>query len=325
MSLQHAAGDLPITSENIKQRLIAMRELVLNQVNEFARPDDPPHFREGWRESRREEVATYIDPLIDRISRNQLESSIFSFIEIQNQLSNGSASRNVGVSVPEICSDRNPSPHARRSIPNCPVQAYVDLNEMNQVMNRMWNAGRLCQRGRGAFVAGNPEYDAEGKPNGNGCYFEVAGMGCYLNNAPQITYDTRTRKYKTSVNLKSCYRGPVMFGQGRIGGDFNVNFSFTPKACNGGDFCMDNPDADWSVVPGSERFAMRPSSMLNSIVTSKINESMNKALGDTIRLPMASGVGPLANVPLEAEGRVDTGPGFFGACLRLRGSGVSRQ
>lgn len=325
MTLQYVAGDLPITSENLKQRLLAMRELILNQRNEFARPDDPPHFAQGWREAREDEVREYIDPLVDRISRNQLNSQIFNFVEIQNQLQSGSASRNVGVSVPEICSDRNPSPHARREIPNCPVQAYIDLNEMNQVLDRMWNAGRLCQRGRGPFVPtmqnGSPQYDEEGKPIGSGCYFEVEGLGCYLNNAPHITYDQRTRKYKTHVNLRGCYRGPAFLGLGRIGGDFNIDFSFTPKACNGGDFCMDHPDASWSVVPGSERFAMRPDSMLHGIVTDKINDAMNGAIGNTIRIPMASGVGPLANVPLEAEGRVDTGPGFFGACLRLRGSG----
>jgi hypothetical protein len=116
-----------------------------------------------------------------------------------------------------------------------------------------------------------------------------------------------------------------MFGQGRIGGDFNLDFSFTPKACNGGDFCMDNPDVNWSVVPGSERFALRPESMLNGLVQSNIQSAINGAIGDTIRIPMATSVGPLASVPLEAEGRVDTGPGFFGACLRLRGSGVSGQ
>ena len=96
MTLQWTAGDLPITSENIKQRLIAMKEHVLNQINEFARPDDPPHFREGWREARERDVKEYLDPLIDRISKNQLESQIFSFIEIQNQLQSGSADESKG-------------------------------------------------------------------------------------------------------------------------------------------------------------------------------------------------------------------------------------
>ena len=325
MELNRVSGELPITSENMKQRLIALKDVIRAQHNEFARPDDTPHFREGWTEAREQTITEFIDPLVDLISRNQLNSQIFNFIEISNQLENGTNSRNVGVSVPEICSDTRPSPHARREIKNCPVQAYMDLNEMNQVLDRMWNAGRLCQKGRGPFVAEQPQYDAKGKPNGSGCYFEVGGMGCYLNTPPQINYDTRSRKYKTSVKLKSCYRGAVMLGQGKVGGDFNIDFSFTPKACNGGDFCMDKPDVNWSVVPGSERFALRPNSMLNGIVEDNIQSAINGAIGETIRIPMATSVGPLASVPLEAEGRVDTGPGFFGACLRLRGSGVSGQ
>lgn len=323
MELKRISGNLPITSENTKQRLIALKDLVRAQINEFARPDDPPHFREGWVEARENDVKEYLDPLIDSISKNQLESQIFNFIEISNQLQTNTNSRNVGVSVPEICSDTRPSPHARREIKNCPVQAYMDLREMNQVLDRMWNAGRLCQRGRGKYV--HKGFDETGKPEADGCFFEVEGMSCYLNSPPQINYDTKTKKYKTSVNLKGCFRGPVMLGMGKIGGDFNIDFSFTPKACNGGDFCMDNPDIKWAVVPGSERFALRPTSILHNIVTSKIQSAVNGAIGDAIRIPMASGVGPLASVPLEAEGRVDTGPGFFGACLRLRGSGVSGQ
>jgi hypothetical protein len=332
MSLSRVFGELPITSESIKQRLIALKEVARAEVDEYDNPLDPPDFRRRVQADRKNRIEAdikgYIDPLIDRISRNQLESQVFSFIEIQNQLQNG-ASRNVGVSVPEICSDTRPSPHARREIPNCPVQAYIDLNEMNQVFDRLWKAGRLCQMGRGPYVPtlenNQQKYSAEGRPVGSGCYFEVGGMGCYLNNAPQIHYDARSRKYKTSINLKACYRGPAFFGLGKIGGDFNIDFNFNPKACNGGDFCMDNPQVDWKVVPGTERFALRPTSMLNSMATEGIQSAINKSLSDTIRIPMASGVGPLANVPLEAEGRVDTGLGFFGACLKLRSNGVTDQ
>ncbi len=328
MELKRLADTMQLTSESVKQRLIALKDLTRRQHDEFARPDDPPHFVRARRQALEDNIREFIDPIVDRISRNQLESQVFNFIEIQNQLQGG-ASRNVGVSVPDICSDTRPSPHARREMRNCPVQAYIDLNEMNQVLDRLWRAGRLCQQGRGPYVPtlenGQQKYETEGKPVGSGCYMEVSGMGCYLNNAPQINYDARTRKYKTSINLKACYRGPVIFGQGRVGGDFNIDFSFTPKACNGGDFCMDNPSVNWKVVPGSERFALRPNSMFNSIVNETIQSSINNALSDTIRLPMASGVGPLANIPLEAEGRIDQGPGFFGACLKLRDSGVSGQ
>ncbi|MFL5786278.1 MAG: hypothetical protein ACJ76H_16790 [Bacteriovoracaceae bacterium] len=328
MGLKDTFGNLPVTSESIKQRLIALKEVVRAQVDEYARPDDPPHFHQGFVDNVERTIAEYIDPLIDQISKNQLNSQIFNFVEIQNQLQGG-AYRNVGVSIPDICSDKYPSPHARREMKNCPVQAYVDLNEMNQVFDKLWRAGRICQQGRGPFVPtlenGQPKYDPQGKPVGSGCYMELEGMSCYLNSAPQIKYDAKTKKYKTSVNLKSCFRGPAIFGLGKFGGDFNIDFAFTPKACNGGDFCMDKPAVNWKVVPGSERFSLKPDSFLHDIVTSKIQDAVNGAISDTIRIPMTSNVGPLATVPLEAEGRVDTGPGFFGACFRLRGSGASGQ
>lgn len=337
MKLKDVSDRLQITSESVKQRLIALKEILRQEVDEFDDQTDQSDFAKETRrlfsERREANIREFVDPLLGSISRNQLESQVINFIQIQNQLQNGS-SRNVGVSVPEICSDTNPSPHARKSIPNCPVQAYVDLNEMNQVFDRLWRAGRICQQGHGPYVPtlnnGTQSYDSEGKPVGSGCYMEMAGMGCYLNNAPQITFDTRTRKYKTTINLKSCYRGPVLFGQGRFGGDFNLDFSFTPKACHGGDFCMDNPEVDWQVVPGSERFALRPESFFQGLISGAIEGAINKSVADAIRIPMASGVGPLANIPLEAEGRVDSGPGYFGACLQLRGStssgaGVSGQ
>lgn len=333
MTLKDAAGRLQITSESLKQRLIALKPQLLEEPMYGDDPNDQSDFairsRRAHRENIQKDIEEYLDPVIDSISRNQLESQIFNFVEIQNQLSGG-ASRNVGVSIPEICSDRNPSPHARREMRNCPIQAYVDLNEFNQVLNRMWSAGRLCHSGRGAYVPqlenGQQKYDSEGKPLGSGCYMEVGGMGCYMNSAPQIHYDARTRKYKTSVHLKACYRPPAFLGMGRFGGDFNIDFSFSPKACNGGDFCMDNPDVNWRVVPGTERFALRPGGFLTNVVTEGIQNAVNGAISNTIRIPLTSNVGPLAGIPLEAEGRTDNGPGFFGACLRLRSStGVAGQ
>ncbi len=333
MNLRDTARNAQITSESLKQRLLALKPLMLDEPMYGDDPNDHSDFaqrsRVAHRQNIQQDIAEYIDPIVDSISTNQLNSQIFNFVEIQNQLSNGS-SRNVGVSIPEICSDRNPSPHARREMRNCPIQAYVDLNEFNQVLSRMWSAGRLCQQGRGAYVptleGGQQKYDPEGKPIGSGCYMEVGGMGCYMNNPPQIRYDARTRKYKTSIHLKACYRPPAFLGIGRFGGDFNIDFSFSPKACNGGDFCMDKPDVNWSVVPGTERFSLRPGGFLTGIVTEGIQSAVNGAISNTIRIPLTSNVGPLAGIPLEAEGRTDSGPGFFGACLRLRStSGVTGQ
>ena len=181
----------------------------------------------------------------------------------------------------------------------------------------------MCMKGRGRFspamTNGAPVYDSEGAPVAqDGCYLEAAGMGCYIKAPPQIKFDQATKKYKTSVNLENCFRGPVVFGQGRFGGDFNIDLAYKPTACNNGDFCVKDAEAKWSVVPGSERYALRPTSYLHDIVTDKISEAINGAIGNSLRIPLSQGVGPLANFPLESEGRVDAGPGYFGVCMQPR-------
>jgi len=336
MTLEWKMKGKNITSESIKQRLIALKEVLLQQINEFPpRPDDPPStvqmINEGHAESLQRLNRDYIDAMVGQISTAQLEGQLYNFIEIQNQLQRGQ-STNVGMSLPEICSATNPSPHAGREIPNCPVQAYVDLNEFNQVLTRMWESGRMCQRGRGRFVprldsAGQPMESAEGEPLGTGCYMEMSGMGCYLKTAPQIQFDSATRKYKIPLKLEKCFYPGVPFlwmntGIARFGADFNIDFAFQPKACSNGDFCMENPDVDWSVVPGSGTQGLGDASWMQNMITGKIGQALNSTLGNTIRIPLASGAGALANVPLQAEGRVDSGPGFFGACLEIQEEGA---
>ena len=336
MTLEWKMKGKNVTSESIKQRLLALKEVLLQQINEFPpRPDDPPStvqmINEGHADMLQRYISEYVDPLVGQISTAQLEGQLYNFIEIQNQLERGQ-STNVGMSIPEICSVTNPSPHEGREIPNCPVQAYVDLNEFNQVLNRMWESGRMCQRGRGRFVprldsAGQPMQSAEGEPLGSGCYMEMSGMGCYLKSAPQIRFDSATRKYKIPLALEKCFYPGVPFlwmntGIARFGADFNIDFAFKPQACSNGDFCMENPDVNWSVVPGSGTQGLGDNSWLQGLITGEIGKALNSTLGNTIRIPLASGAGALANVPLQAEGRVDSGPGFFGACLEIQEEGA---
>ena len=88
------------------------------------------------------------------------------------------------------------------------------------------------------------------------------------------------------------------------------------KACHNGDFCVDSPNVNWKVVPGTARFALQSGAMFNETVMNALNKGITQGLGQTIRLPLASATGVLGDVPLKSEGRVDTGAGFFGACLK---------
>jgi hypothetical protein len=336
MNLQWKMQGKNITSESLKQRLVALKDVLRQQVDEFPpQPNDSPSVvamhLEGHQAMIQNYLSEYVDPMLAQIETAQLQGQLYNFIEIQNQLQQGQ-STNVGMSLPEICSATNPSPHAGRDIPNCPIQAYVDLNEFNKVLARMWETGAICQTGRGKFVprlnsAGQPMQTAEGKPLGTGCYMEMSGMGCYLKSPPQIRFDTATRKYEVPLQLEKCFYPGVQLlfmntGLGRFGADFNIDFAFRPKACHNGDFCMENPDVNWAVVPGSGSQGLGDDSWLQSIITGEIGKALNGALGNTIRIPLASGAGALANVPLQAEGRVDSGPGFFGACLEVQEEGT---
>lgn len=312
-------GDLlNITSERIKQELIELKEVMRAERSPNDNPDDTSRFAEDgrvrFREYIEENIATYVDPLIEKISQNQLRSQIVNFVEFQD-MQQGSFGRNVGVSVPEICSDTNPSAHARRSMPNCPIQAYTDLNEMNRLFDRMWRAGNLCQAGAGPYVATSEQYDAEGIPNGSGCEIEMNGLRCFLNSAPAITWDPATRKYKTRVNLKACHRRGIFSGIGRFGGDFTLDLSYIPEVASNGDFTLGRTSASLRVVPGSERFDLVRDSSLRSTIINTIQNAASNALKNSVRIPFASGLQGSSPVPLRPQGRVDTGPGFFGACL----------
>lgn len=320
-----------VTSENIKQRLIAVKELLLQEKlpEIFAKDKTPEQLadtEEWYRRSVVDRVQRDIDPLIDEIAKNQLEGELYKFISISNQLNQGQSTQ-IGLSLPEICSQK-PSPHSGKKIKNCPIQVYADLNEFNKVIGKMFDTGRMCMGGKGEYIPekdanGKQAYDSKGRPLAKGgCQIEVAGMTCHIKQPPQIKYDTKTKKYKVDLKMKECFYPGVILGLGKFGADFNIDFSFSPKACHNGDFCMDKPDAKWSVVPGTERFGMKESSFFHGIITSKIDEAIKGAMQNQIRLPLASSVN--SPIPLQAEGRVDSGPGYFGACLEVQ-KGASGQ
>lgn len=266
-----------------------------------------------------------IAPVIGQIQEAQSSSTLFSGIELVGALSND-PQLTVGFCLPEICNKERPSPHEGRSIPNCPIQTYIDTNELNSLMRAMYDSGRLCNRGRGDFV---PQRDARGEiirdngfARGQGCVMAIEedpdGLRCYLNGPPTLNFDPASRRYNVSLKTKECYRGGVFVGQGKIGGDIDFTIGFTPSICNGGDFCLENGQANWSVVPGTARYALRDSSWMNGIVRGKVDDNLREIVSSTLRFPISSTQGPLANIPIAPEGRVDIGEGYFGACLKIK-------
>ena len=330
-SLSYLIKGKNVTSENIKQRLLATKELMLQEkLPEFFTKDKTPEeiaeTEEWYRKTVVDKVKRDVDPLIDEIAKNQLEGELYKFISVTNQINQGQSTQ-IGLSLPEICSEK-PSPHSGKKMKNCPIQVYADLVEFNKVIEKMFDTGRMCMGGKGQYVpekdeAGKQAYDKKGRPlSKGGCEIEVAGMTCYIKQPPQIKFDTKTKKYKVDLKMKECFYPGVLLGLGKFGADFNIDFSFSPKACHNGDFCMDKPDAKWSVVPGTERFGMKESSFFHNIITSKIDGAIKTAMSNQLRLPLASGVN--SPVPLQAQGQVDSGPGYFGACLEVQ-KGASGQ
>ncbi|MFP5387224.1 MAG: hypothetical protein ACLGHN_14195 [Bacteriovoracia bacterium] len=266
-----------------------------------------------------------IEPLTDKIGENQLNSTLMNAVQLMSKLGDENSMTGLGLSIPDICDVLNPSAHAGRSIPNCPVQAYVDTEELNRLMTSMFNSGRLCHNGKGDFVPerksnGAINRNRDGSARGSGCLLMIEededGLRCYLNGAPQLRYDSATGKYKVDVKTKECFRGGVALGLGKIRGDINFEVGFNPTICENGDFCLEDGEAEWNVVPGTAEYALREKSWFNGKVRRTIDKKLNEVLSKTIRVPTKVNSGPVSMIPLEPDGRIDKGHGFFGACLR---------
>ncbi|MBD64862.1 MAG: hypothetical protein CME62_06625 [Halobacteriovoraceae bacterium] len=269
-----------------------------------------------------------IDRLIERIQTGQTAQVTQDFIELTSNIEDYNM-RSIGVSLPGFCDVLNPSPHAGRSMPGCPAQIYTDLEQMNVLIAKLWENGALCSRSSGAYVPvldeqGNQRYhpddiEAEGPVMARkGCMIDIdPKMSCFIKEPPTIEYNAQKEKYSLDIYLQHCYRGPETLVFGRFGGDFEATVDFTPSACGNGDFCISEAEVDWEVVPGTERYALKQTSFFHGKVMEALNDNIAKATGETIQLPMASVVPGLENMPLRAEGRVDTGPGFFGICMEL--------
>ncbi len=311
-----------VTSEAIKQRLLAMKEVAKREALDPKSPL-PADLKESSRRSNIKRSLEQLDALVAKIDKAQMESQIIKVIEIQNGINGGNFPSSVGLVLPNLCGPEA-SPHANRKIPGCPIQTYIDLQEFDKVLAGMWKSGQLCMEGSGDYrpvldAAGKPVYNKHGEPEvKGGCKMNLNGLGCYVQHPPKLTYDRKSKQYKVDLSLKGCYHGGKIFGLGKFGADFKVDLAFQPKVCGAGDLCIDKPKVKWAVAPGSCRLAICKESWLSSRVISSIDESITEALKDTLKIPLASGIAGLSGLPIRAEGRVDAGPGYFGICLELK-------
>lgn len=260
-----------------------------------------------------------IRPLAQQIESAQAQSPLFEGINFVRQL-NAAGNTSLNVALPEICDDTATPSFAGRSIPGCAVQTYVDLDAMNNLMKAMYDSGRLCHRGRGDFV---PALDAQGRQiydrdfaRGQGCFVQLEekenGFRCYLNGPPEIRYDSASRGFRMQLRTRQCYRGAVFAGQGKVGGDINFDIAFTPGICEGS-FCLQDARPEWSVVDGTARFSLQESSFFNGIVRRTIDSTLGDMINGALRVPLVSS-GLMSQLPVIPDGRIDMGPGYFGAC-----------
>lgn len=302
-----------ITSPAVQERLRSLQQYLPRQqvpASDLAvrTPEEQERFRRNWPQDVQRSYQNWVGEAINIIDQNRAVSSLPDHLHLITTLGNGGGPR-ASLSVPGICDPREASPHAGRSIPNCPVQVYADLNEFNKVLRNLWENGSICNSGQREE-----------------CRFSMAGVACNLGAPPEIRYDTRTRKYKTSLDLNRCYRGrdwstlASLVVDTSIGGDFNIDVAFTAETCEGGDFCVSNAEVDWAVVPGTERGAL--TGLFAGMARDKIDEAITGAVANRIRLPLSNSVSSmLPGVTVRARGRVDAGPGYFGACLSVDSSG----
>lgn len=285
-----------ITSESIRSRIEELRDrmIALGRGRTFERR---------------------ILPGFNQISQAQTQMGLENGVNIIARLGESEVEPSLSVAAPDICDELNPSAHSTRSLENCPVEAYVDLDEVNRLFDNMFESGRLCHQGRGEFQLGDPP-TRRGRPNATGCLLRMEekdnGMSCFLDGAPHIVFNAETGGYKIVLNTKGCYRGAEILGQGRIGGDLNFEISYTPGICDG-ELCLTDGASDWNVTPGTERYALRDRSLLSGMVRRTINKQLRELLPEQVNMPGLPGASPI-----EFEGRLDMGPGYFGACLQTK-------
>ena len=285
-----------VVSELLRKSLIKLKTQI--EAGELSSELNGEEIRKVTNERR--SMIRDIDTLTAQILAKRESDNVFKNIEVIGDLLPG-VRRTVSLSIPGMCSATVLSTHAAANIPNCPIQAYVDINEFNKVLGTLWSSGRMCNGGKGTE-----------------CQLPTDLIGCNLHTAPQLKYLGASGRYSTDLKLRQCRKELLPFGifGAHVSGDFNVSLSFKPKSCHNGDFCIDQPRVTWALLPGTGTGVMSDP-FLRAKVTTAINGAINESMSKTFRIPLATATsGFLSQIPLKAEGRTKSGAGYFGVCFK---------
>jgi hypothetical protein len=322
--------------EEIIDRLQALSPLILSEPfdadRNFVVRNNPEGFERMHNNSLRRFVDTDIAEAIESIRQNRLRESAINIIGITDRVTDNE-SRELSLITPELCDTTQPSNHFGRRIPNCSAQTYVDLEEFNNVLAQMWQTGALCQAGRGS----EREMSRAQAPIGYtvGCYINIAsGFSCYLKSPPRLSYNSRTRRYDTALELERCYKMaaggmlgelarlafPELESLGSFGADFNINLSSRLNVNNEGDIIAENSRSTFNIVPGSESGGLLEDDMWNDEVVEGVNEAFSEALSQVLTIPVQEMTSSMVGFPIRATGRIDSGAGYIGVCFEPTGS-----
>tara|TARA_Y100000768_G_scaffold384751_1_gene369408 strand:- start:1210 stop:3459 length:2250 start_codon:yes stop_codon:yes gene_type:complete len=343
--IARAVREQNLTSPYLERRLEGLKDLIrARTVNGTNDPETMERMSDAVRNSlpeglqrRNARDIADIDEVIANLNMNQAATTVEDFVEIQRVLSGDGLS--VGAAMAGVCDTLNPSSFTGRSMEGCPIQIYSDLGEMNNLLDHMWQTGELCTRGAGRFI---PElrdnrWVVRDRENGNrpvgndGCYLYLENrLGCYLESAPRIEFDSRAGNYKVSVDMEHCHRPNESFlgleAPGTwFGMDFDVVATGNPTICHGGDFCLEDVDVDYTIVEGTEAGGLRSSGLLGLLfdvdvpgeIRGQLEESIANAVNSSIRVPMSSTIPTLRGFTIRPTGQIDKGPEYFGVCMEL--------
>ncbi|HXH31793.1 MAG TPA: hypothetical protein VNJ01_13350 [Bacteriovoracaceae bacterium] len=291
-----------VTSERLKTRLKALKtEISLTS----------PH------------LSSKLDAVISKISQNQTNSELLKNVQIITEL-NENSNNSVSVGLPDICDTTNPSIIADKKVKDCNtgIQAFVDLNEMNRLLEKMYQTGRLCHSGKGDYTLPPGVVDSDKKePKGSGCFLALEdgdkGFRCFLNGPPSIKYFSEMKNgievkgYKVDTKMHKCFRNGYIGGLGKVTGSLDLSVSYTPSFCGDGDFCLENGKVDGN-------FDLQISKWFDSTAQKTVKKTLDTMLKESMRLPLSSGAEAFTNIPVVPVGSPEIGPGYFGACLKAK-------
>lgn len=323
-------------SQEIIDRLQALSPLILTEPfdpgDSFVVLENPEPFARMHQSSLNGFVNRDIAEGVEVIRQNRLRESAINIIGITDRVTDNE-SRELSLITPELCDQTTASNHFGRRIPNCSAQAYTDLEEFNRVLAEMWSTGALCQAGRGS----EREMPRENFPIGDrvGCFLPIAsGFSCYLKSPPRLSYNSRTRRYDTAIELERCYKTaaggilgelarlamPELESLGSFGADFNINLSSELNINNEGSITAQNSNSTFNIVPGSESGGLLEDDMWNDQVVEGVNEAFSDALSQVLTIPVQEMTSSLVGFPIRATGRIDSGPGYIGVCFEPTGT-----